>query len=283
MHCFHKLILIAFTAAALLVTQSHAQRSNEQLQAGFDLLDRAAEIREAEPDLSRKLASDAAAMLSSATESSNQRSPLAQRSLGNAHLLAGDLGRAVLAFHRALDANPNDQMSKASLEYAQSQIDIVPSKSPADSWKNIIQTARANLPRKVLFYIGAACFISAFLFAAISIQIHWNLRLRAALKYIAVGLLIIATIPSTVLFADARWHAKGGASAVVLSSTQARSGPDESIYPEVFETPVPAGTSLSIRESRSGWLLVTLGSQEAWIDARDVERVRPIVHVGHHD
>jgi tetratricopeptide (TPR) repeat protein len=49
--------------------------------------------------------------------------PELYRDLGNAYLLAGDVPRAILAFHRGLRLAPTDYVLQANLTYAREQVD----------------------------------------------------------------------------------------------------------------------------------------------------------------
>jgi len=60
------------------------------------------------------------------------------RNLGNAHLLAGDLPRGILAYRRGLRLNPGDEALRANLAYARKQVVYLESASPrrpaGDQW-----------------------------------------------------------------------------------------------------------------------------------------------------
>lgn len=268
----HTLPLIIIALLALVAQTASAQ--SEQLQAGLDLLDRAADVREDQPELARRLASDAAAIIERSLPDEQSNSPLAQRALGNAHLISGDIGRAVLAYRRALDADPTDPLAATSLDHARSEIDVAAPESSNQAWSMAVERARAAMPRKALFFTSLSAFTAACVLLAISIQLPNADKARTITRVISWSLLSVAAVPAFALLADARASNSNQHAAVVVASTTARSGPDESVYPAVFETPVLPGTEVVIQESRPGWNLVSIGSAKGWLPESRIERVR---------
>lgn len=241
----------------------------DQLSQAITMLDRAAELSRNEPGRAKTIAADAATLLRGSLQPEDRDNPAAQRALGNAYLLAGDLGRAVLAYRRAAEADPSDPQIQASLAHARS---LVASATPADTGskaRSAIRAARPYLPRTGLFWAGAGAFLAACCLLAARLQ-----RPIPFARSVAASLFAFAVLGGGALAWDDQL-ARSPDAVVVLQTATARTGPDAAVYPPALETPVPAGTEGSIRETRPGWALVALGSAEAWLPADRIERIRP--------
>ncbi|RMH31290.1 MAG: hypothetical protein D6692_00715 [Planctomycetota bacterium] len=260
------------TLAVLLCLTAHAQaqgRDLDQLTQAITMLDRAAELSRDEPGRAKTIAADAATLLRGSLLLEDRDNPAAQRALGNAYLLAGDLGRAVLAYRRAAEADPSDPQIQASLAHARS---LVASATPADTGskaRSAIRAARPYLPRAGLFWSGAGTFLAAC--SILAARLH---RPIPYARSVAAGMFAFAVLAGGALAWDDRL-ARSPDAVVVLQAVTARTGPDAAVYPPALETPVPAGTEGSIRETRPGWALVKMGSVEAWLPTDHIERVRP--------
>jgi len=284
-HTLIKLAVLALTAAithaalpARAETQSVLRKDDNQLQPALDLLDQAAQLRLSNPPRSRALAADAAALLNAADIPSAHDNPPFQRALGNAHLLADDLGRAVLAYRRAQDANPADPTIAASLTHARSLLDATVPESRAAIWRRIANAATAQIPRTPVFFTAIAALTIACLLLAARILLAARAQTRPLtwLTPPAVALIALSGIAGAFLAIDAQ-HSNQPA-AVVIASAPARTGPDTDIYPAAFSEPLPPGTEITVQETRDTWARVTLtasSNAEAWIPLRTLESVHP--------
>ncbi len=261
-------ILLAVLLCLATVARGQVQQTDPLAQA-ITMLERAAELSATEPARAKTIATDAATLLRGSLAPEDRDNPAAQRALGNAYLLAGDLGRAVLAYRRASEADPADPQIQSSLAYARS---LVAAATPADTGsraRSVIRAARPYLRRAALFWTGAGAFLAACCLLAARLQSPVPFARSAA-----AGLAAFAVLAGGTLAWDDQL-ARAPDTVVVLQSVTARTGPDVAVYPPALETPVPAGTEGSIRETRPGWALVALGSAEAWLPADRIERIRP--------
>lgn len=258
--------LIALIALTLLAP---AARADDPAARGFELLDKAVALRQADPDQSAQFASDAAAMLRTGTSDGPPFNPQLQRALGNAALLAGDTGHAVLAYRRAVLADPTDTLAVASLTHARTQVAATLPGESASQWRRIERIVRANLPRAALFWsaVALACLACWTLAARLAGLLPRTVVVPAATA------LCLSVLPAAALTAD---HlADRAADAVVLTPTTPRTGPDNEVYPPSTESPVPAGAEVTILETRDAWSRCALGSTEGWLPSTALERVRP--------
>lgn len=262
---FTRLLLTLTLAAACSVSRG----ADQSVREGFDLLDQAAALRLTEPERSEQLAADAATVLEAALSPDAQLNPAAQRALGNAHLLAGDLGRAVLAYRRALLVSPSDPLARASLEHARARVEAAPVPDLSTRWRSAVRWARSMLPRRAIFWAAAAVFtLACFVLAARLIR-----RASARLTVPATVALVIASTALAFLGVEPRLN--DPRAAVVLGRAPARTGPHAEVYPPALEQPVPPGAEVRILETRDGWAFCEIGSSRAWLPLDALERVQP--------
>jgi hypothetical protein len=263
--------MLAMIAATLVCRGAFGMADRDGLASGLALLDEAARMRLAEPTRASHLASDAAVLIGSALDGGSAMNPAGQRALGNAYLLSGDIGRAVLAFKRAESADPGDPLVRASLEHARSRVGLEFGPSAGTTgWRSVVNHWSGGVPRGIVFYgcvgvLALACWTLAL--RVLSVVPRWVVvPAGVALVVSACGLGLVLVEP-LVVRSDA---------AVVISETTGRTGPHAEVYPTALDRPVPAGAEVRVLEARDGWFLCAVGGQQAWLAGEAVRRVRPI-------
>ena len=184
---------------------------------------------------------------------------------GNAALGAQDLGRAVLAYRRALDVAPTHERARTNLDWLR---DRAPAWLPRpveqgalDSlffWHHSLSLAERHL-------IGALAFALGVLLLA-----PWSARRTRVLRRAAVPLLIVwiaATGSALLARGDAR-------AAVVLSDATVLRSADSLGAPPTLANPLPAGAELGILESREAWTRIALSDgTRGWVASSAIEAV----------
>jgi hypothetical protein len=268
-----RLWLVGVLGVAFLSGSAAARDGSEAADAlrnGFALLEEAARLRVSDPRRSEGLAADAAALIQAGLPDGGIDRPNAQRALGNAHLLAGDLGRAVLAYRRAVSAAAEDPLARDSLAYARSLVGAETGAVPvSESWRARLGAVVSVVPRGVVFWAAGAVFVGACWVVAMRIVSILPRRVVAP----AVTLGVLAGVSLGVLAAEPAFDRSVWG--VVLEETVGRTGPHGEVYPPALDRAVPAGAEVRVVESRDGWLLVAVGAERAWLPGRSVERVRP--------
>lgn len=243
------------------------------LSSGLALLDEAARLRAGDPARSERLAADAAAMIEAGLGDDEIDNAPAQRALGNAWLLSGDVGRAVLAYRRAQRADPGDAMVASSLAHARSVAggggSVAPGALAAGGWRARLDESRALVPRAGMFWVGLVLFVGGCVAVAARI-----------VSLVGGGVVVFAWMsviggagPLGLLAAEPLLDGSGAA--VVVESAVGRTGPHGEVYPPAFDAPVPAGSDVRVLESRDGWVLCSMGTTRAWLPGAAVELVRP--------
>ncbi len=250
----------------LLASTAGVARANDRLASGLALLEEAARLRSNEPERAERLAADAAALIAAEVAPDN---PAGQRALGNAWLLAGDLGRAVLAYRRAEAAAPHDPLVRASLGHARSRVGARVSDPASLNWRSAAAAWRSVVPRRVLFWAAAGAFGLASW--AIALRVAGLLTPRITGPAAVLG--VAGACGLGLLVAEPLVSRAG--SAVVVAEAVGRTGPHAEVYPAALDAPLPPGTEVRILESRDGWVRCDLGGLMAWLPAERVEPVRP--------
>ncbi len=266
---------LVLASITLLHTPAHA--SPTPLGPALEMLDRAAQARPIDPDTSATLGADAAALLAASDLQAKHANPAFQRALGNAHLLAGDLGRATLAFRRAHAADPSDPATAASLAYARSLIDAAPPETRAAAWRRVALAASDRVPRAPVFFGAIATLFAACLLFARRAAAPTRREPGTWHTPTAVTLLTLSGAGAAFLAADTLTTDRQAA--VVINQAPARTGPDTDIYPPAFSEPLPPGTEVTIVETRDQWARIRLANAspdtQAWLPAASIETIRP--------
>ena len=185
--------------------------------------------------------------------------------LGNAHLRAGDQGRAIASYLRAQSVAPRDQDLQANLAFARGTTtdDLEPPATPP-----LLRTLffwHFGLSRAEL--VRALVVVDALFFAALAAL---SLRRRSeALRWIAGALLVLVA----VLFASTalRLLRPQRTAVVVAPEVEAYTGTtaDSSVRFRLH-----AGTEARALEQRDGWVRLRLPSgDQGWVPEEQVEVV----------
>ncbi len=186
---------------------------------------------------------------------------------GNAAMGGQDLGRAVLAYRRALAIDPTHERAQKNLAWLRDRSPVWlprPAEGGAlDSlffWHHNLSVAQRHL-------IGATAFALGLLLLA-----PWSERRTRLLRRLAIPFLIVwvATTGSAVLATCSASDA-----VVLIDGTLLRSA-DSLGAPPTLGNPLPAGAELSILETRDAWTRVALSDgTRGWIASSTIEAVAP--------
>ena len=185
---------------------------------------------------------------------------------GNAALGAQDLGRAVLAHRRALNAAPTHERARTNLEWLRDRSPVwLPrpvERGALDSlffWHYSLSLAQRHL-------IGALAFAVGVLLLA-----PWSAQRARMLRRAAVPLLIVWTgATGSAILAGGNV----GDAVLVSDGTVLRSA-DSLGAPPTLANPLPAGAELGILESRDAWTRVELSDgTRGWLASSTIESIR---------
>jgi hypothetical protein len=190
--------------------------------------------------------------------------------IGNAYMLKGDTGRAILNYRRAERLMPDDTRLRQNLEFARSR---VPDRIPVRPRKRILST---------LFFwhydLAAATRAGLFL---IAFNLIWLLgflglarlvRFRLRVPVVVLGLICALLVGSLLVEEVSRREVREGV--VVAGEVVGRKGPDATGYEPSFKEPLHAGVEFEVVEDRSEWVLVRLNDdRETWLPRSALEEI----------
>lgn len=197
----------------------------------------------------------------------NPDAPELQVDWGNAALGAQDRGTAVLAWRRALRADPGNERAGRNLDWLRDRLPVwLPRPASAGALDSLLFW-RDRLTAAQLLIVGGGGFALAVL-----VLVPWRGRpqpWRRALAILAAAVWLAATA-SALSTANA-----GNAAVVVLDGATLRSADSVGASP-TFANPLPAGTEVAIFEDRATWLRVSLADgTQGWLATNTVARVVP--------
>lgn len=189
----------------------------------------------------------------------NPRAAELQVDWGNAALGAQDAGHAVLAYRRALQYDPNNTRARANLAWLRDLMPVWLPRPAASGALDSLLFWRSRTTPAQLYLVGALAFAGGALLLA-----PWSRRRPRMLRAAAVPAMAVwvAATGSAVLADD-----QANAAVVVTDGATLRSADSPGASP-AFANPLPAGTELTILETRDAWLRVTLADgTRGWLVA----------------
>jgi hypothetical protein len=189
--------------------------------------------------------------------------------IGNASMLAGDTGEAVLWYKRAERVMPNDAAVKANLAKAREKVGAnVPRGGRGDSFMDQLTMLEFVAPA-VRFWVAAVAFAGMWGLALVRV---WSAGWRPSrLGVAACGAVALVAGGS---LAPRELRLREAREAVVLNEITGRAGPDAGAYEAKPASPLKGGTEVRVVEERGSWLLVELGDgTTSWVEGKGVERV----------
>ena len=261
-------MVMMFAAAALPVAAApmSPELQNEFEQALRDF-DEAHQIQNTRPDRARQLFRASEQRFSSIAAAGLVNGRL-EFNIGNCHLQAGDVGRAILHYRRAQRLIPRDPLLADNLAVARSRCltPIEPTRQ-SEFFKSVFfwhhQTASGTR-----FRVGLAMYI-----------VLWVLLSARSLirrRWVTVSSIVCAIIAGAcgTSVAAQRWSDRNAPQAVVTAmDVVVYKGPGTG-YQRQFEQPLQPGVECTVHERRGTWWNILLVDGNAgWIQAGDAELI----------
>lgn len=186
--------------------------------------------------------------------------------VGTAALQAEHLGTAILAYRRALTLDPDHRHAQQNLVHART---LLPSWVPRPeggsfldsflAWQHAMSASERRGAAALAFFVAAAMLGSSLAGGS------GALRLFAFVPLVAWGLLVTSDVAGT--------SERGGV--IANAETVARSA-DSRNAPARFAEALPAGTEVTVAETRGEWARIVLADgRDAWVSAAAVDSVDP--------
>ena len=181
--------------------------------------------------------------------------------LGNAHFRAGDLGRAILNYERALALDPSQPEAQANLRLVRDQGRALElAKSWPEEHLGFLTPTQSTWMAAAAFW-GCAFIICGFYFAQ-----------RRPVAWI-FALVLLSALCAGSIFAVYEWENRARNVAIVIGkNVQARLATAENAGAVLA---LPAGSEIKILSTRGNWIYAALPNElRGWLPAESTERVR---------
>jgi tetratricopeptide (TPR) repeat protein len=189
------------------------------------------------------------------------QNPKLYYNLGNAYLLKGDLGKAILNYRRAEKLDSADTNIQKNLAFARSRrVDKVRLKTE----KRVLHTLffwHYDLSLKTKFVL--TCLFFALFCTSLTAMIWLGRIAPVTVTVVISGILLICLFASVVL--ETISQARKVCGVITTEEVVARQGDGQSYSPS-FKDPLHSGTEFDLLENRHGWLHIKLSdNSEGWI------------------
>ncbi|MEL7472190.1 MAG: hypothetical protein AAGK04_02650 [Planctomycetota bacterium] len=256
------LACVASRAAASTLVDPHEITLDHLLAEANTAMQAAAEAEPAEqaPHLRRALA----AYETIHREHDRSSAPL-HLSAGNAALLLGEAGPAVLHYRKALRHDPTNNAARQGLGAARSLVQTPAAPSATDRVARLALAWRGLVAPRNIFI--------ATLAAIALLCLAWSARLLTGRRVPRWPFAFAACVGAATILTDAAAQARPEG-VVIGESTVARTGPGEALYPPAFTEPLAPGVEFRVIERRDDWIQAAFGAAgNAWIRASDAESI----------
>lgn len=265
--------LIALLSLVLVAMASPMSRASDTDVSSFaraaGAYDKATEVAAEDPLAARALFADAAVAFDAAIADGVVHVE-ARRGQGNAWFLAGDVGRAILAYRRGLWQDPDDARTHEALQLARQSVRTATEPIVRSSLVDVLTQWRRFVSPMVVGMV----FVGAWVFL-------WGMIVRGRMTGVkprtvwVIGALALSLVSVTALIAEQRRMADHS-SVVLIAQAEGFNGPSQAVYELSFEFPLSPGVEARAVESRSGWTHIRLASgSETWVPTDRLAWVNP--------
>ena len=197
----------------------------------------------------------------------HENSPDLLTDWGNAALGSQEIGRAALAYRRALRLDPRHDRARKNLVWLRAR---APEWLPRPQEQGVLDSLffwHHRLAVSQRLVIGALAFAVGVLLLA-----PWPFRRRRLLRRCAIPFLLI-----WIAMAGSAWlESDPSRDAVVMTDGTFLRSADSLGAPPSLSKPLPAGTEVRIVENRAGWTRIDLADgTRGWVGSSTVESVVP--------
>jgi hypothetical protein len=201
--------------------------------------------------------------------------------VGNASLLAGDVGRAILAYRRAERLMPFDRDLAANLAAARERLGVgAPPPPQPGALHGVVEVSRVLTPRaRMQAFAGLAGCAWALALARLLVPAPG--RMRPARWLVAAAAVGAAVVLGTLVLEAALDRADRRGVVVAAAGAPTRTGPGDAVHDAASPALLPAGTEVRVLEKVAepgggggAWAMVRLGNgADVWVRAEQIETV----------
>jgi tetratricopeptide (TPR) repeat protein len=269
--CLTGLVVVIFASGLASGVAAAGGDTQRVLDEANDYFQRANEAALTDPGEAGKLYEEAVLRFEYLAGEAELRNGYVFGNLANTYFLAGDLGRAIMNYRRAVEYLPGNAQLRESLAHARDQrVDVFETQERA-AWVEWLFFWHYKLDDRT----RVALFVTAY--ALIWVLALWRLfagrRRQESFRQGVIACLIVCFLAGSSILIKS-WGAGDGAAAVLLiDEVEARKG-DGFIYEPAFKSALHAGTEVEIIEVRGAWVKGLFGNGEAaWLPREVIGRV----------
>lgn len=264
------LIFIALVVG-LAAVSTHAQTDVPDnislLTQANEAFDRGLALRDTDKEKATAQFEAAAAMYTHVTRSGVHNADLLVN-LGNAQMLAGNTGNAIVSYRRAEQLSPSSERVRDALESARSQVSLSLPTSSANAVVSSIGSWRRFVPRWIVLWLAAGCWV--LVWVAVTAKIAWRRNISGG----GVCTLAAVTLLCTGLLVAESYVVSNQHDAVVVTATQALQGPADGVYAPAFSTELTPGVEVSAIQTRNDWTKIRIDNgTTGWVPTRTLKRI----------
>jgi len=246
--------------------QSNLDRANQTFQRAIDRLS-------SDREAGTAFALESAALYRAIAREGQIQNHRLELNAGNAAMIGGDTGRAMLSFRRAEKIAPSNTAVRQSLAAARERVGTKVAPPPtAISFAravDLLLTWRNVIPRSAMVWLAALAYIGAWGFAAVSIL---RLMPRARIFGILAG--TVAILAACSLGADEWDRTRVPAAVIVQPGVVGLNGPASGVYEPTYKSPLAPGVECIVVEVRGAWSHVRLNDGGlTWVPSSSLEYV----------
>lgn len=185
--------------------------------------------------------------------------------LGNSAIQAGNTGKAILAYRRALEREPGHSQALQNLSFARASLPDWARRESEDAltdtlffWRNLYSNDQIYLFMGIVFFLAA-------LLVAIGIATKRSLLRNLA----AVPVLLWAVLFASVVFDNSNSKTEG----VINSEYSMLHSADSENSPFRLANPLPDGTEVEILQERERWTEVRISGKTGWVRSSNIARI----------
>ncbi len=255
--------LAAFAAAPSVAAAPTAQELLSRAEAAWD---RAVERYSQDRRAAEAAMDECIAAYTELVEAHGARTAPVLTNLGAAHLLRGDVGRAVLNLRRAERLDPGDRRVIDMLAAARGRVGTVAPPTLGARTADAFLFWRGRVPRPLLASVSAAAWLIACGAAAAAVA-----RSSARARVLAVTGGAVALLGAGLLLAERAAVGTRPAVVVVQPGEQLLRGPSVEVFEPVYAEPLSPGVEAEVVDRQGTWLHVQVrGGLEGWVRLESV-------------
>jgi len=260
------LVVVSFLPRAALA-QRDATPVEALFERGQQAFDDGLALRRDNPRVAAESFRSAASMWQSIVDEYDRHNGRLLYNIGNAHLLAGEVGPAILAYRRAERFIAGDRHLVANLQQARQRVRTSVEPSATDRARGMLLFWHEDWSPRTRLTLLTLLWGAGWIWALLRL----SGRFAAWPRWPGWSAAMLAIVLGASLAIDQLGDEVAG---VVMRETIGRKGPSDAGYEPSFTDPLAEGVEFTAIENRGEWLLTRLrDGRETWLERGSVAMI----------